>query len=196
MRLINFKFIKSASKSSEFIIDELNQVAVVGRSNVGKSSLINMLANNKRMAKTSSTPGRTRLVNYFNVNNEFYLVDLPGYGFAKASKSQKETWDGVLDEYFNNTHNLKLVLVLIDSRHLPTELDVLMINYLVERDIPYKVVLTKADKLSKSELNNNIFKISNYIRHNKDVMIPTSSEKKMGVDKIAEAIELAINKGE
>ena len=196
MRLINFKFIKSASKASEFIVDELNQVAVVGRSNVGKSSLINMLANNKKMAKTSSTPGRTRLVNYFNVNNEFYLVDLPGYGFAKASKAQKETWDGVLDEYFNNTHNLKLVLVLIDSRHLPTELDVLMIDYLVTRNIPYIIVLTKADKLSRSELNNNIFKISNHIRHNKDIMIATSSEKKMGVDKIAEAIEMAINKGE
>lgn len=196
MRLINFKFIKSASKPADFIVDELPQIAVVGRSNVGKSSLINMLANNKNMAKTSSLPGRTRLVNYFEVNKEFYLVDLPGYGFAKASKEQKSTWDGVLDNYFNNTHNLKLVLVLIDSRHLPTDLDVMMINYLVDMDIPYQIVLTKIDKLSKSDLNNNIRKISDYIRHSKDVMISTSADKKKGVEDIAKAIEEAINREE
>lgn len=192
MRLINFKFIKSASKPDGFIIDELPQIAIVGRSNVGKSSVINMLANNKNMAKTSATPGRTRLVNYFEVNKEFYLVDLPGYGFAKASKEQKESWDGVLDNYFNNTHNLKLVLVLIDSRHLPTNLDVLMINYLTEREIPYKIILTKADKLTKSELGININKISNHIRHSKDIMIVTSADKKIGITDIAQAIEEAI----
>lgn len=192
MRLINFKFIKSASKPAEFLTDELPQIAIVGRSNVGKSSLINMLANNKNMAKTSSTPGRTRLVNYFEVNKEFYLVDLPGYGFAKASKEQKDSWDSVLDNYFNNTHNLKLVLALIDSRHLPTELDVMMIDYLVDRNIPYQIVLTKTDKLSRNELNNNIRKISDYIRHSKDIMITTSSEKKLGREEIAIAIEQAI----
>ena len=192
MRLINFKFIKSASKPAEFLTDELPQIAIVGRSNVGKSSLINMLANNKNMAKTSSTPGRTRLVNYFEVNKEFYLVDLPGYGFAKASKEQKSTWDSVLDNYFNNTHNLKLVLALIDSRHLPTDLDVMMIDYLVDRNIPYQIVLTKTDKLSRNELNNNIRKISDYIRHSKDIMITTSSEKKLGREEIAIAIEQAI----
>lgn len=194
MRLINFKFIKSASKPAEFLTDELPQIAIVGRSNVGKSSLINMLANNKNMAKTSSTPGRTRLVNYFEVNKEFYLVDLPGYGFAKASKEQKDSWDSVLDNYFNNTHNLKLVLALIDSRHLPTDLDVMMIDYLVDRNIPYQIVLTKTDKLSRNELNNNIRKISDYIRHSKDIMITTSSEKKLGREEIAIAIEQAINK--
>lgn len=192
MRLINFKFIKSASKPSEFVVDELPQIAVVGRSNVGKSSLINMLANNKSMAKTSSTPGRTRLVNYFCVNNEFYLVDLPGYGYAKASKAEKETWDSVLDNYFNNTHNLKLVLVLIDSRHLPTALDVMMIDYLVAREIPYQIVLTKADKLSNNEYFKSIRDISNAIRHSKEIMIKTSADKKIGVEEIATAIENAI----
>jgi len=192
MRLINFKFIKSASKPTEFIQDELSQVAVVGRSNVGKSSLINMLANNKNMAKTSSAPGRTRLVNYFEVNKEFYLVDLPGYGYAKLSKTEKDSWDSVLGSYFDNAENLKLVLVLLDCRHLPSELDILMLNYLVERDIKYRIVLTKADKLSKSELNNNIKKISDFIRHNKEIMITTSSDKKQGRDEIAKAIEDAL----
>ena len=193
MRLINFKFVKSASKPAEFITDELPQIAIVGRSNVGKSSLINMLANNKKMAKTSSTPGRTRLVNYFDIDGKVYLVDLPGYGFAQASKSIKKEWDRVLDDYFNNTHNLKLVLVLIDSRHLPSELDVMMINYLVELNIPYQIVLTKADKLSKSQLNKNINDISNYIRHNKSMFIATSADKKQGAEPIALAIEKAIN---
>lgn len=192
MRLINFKFIKSASKPSEFIIDGLPQIAIVGRSNVGKSSLINMLANNKNMAKTSSTPGRTRLVNYFNVNDQFYLVDLPGYGFAKASKAEKESWDGVLDNYFNNTHNLKLVLVLLDSRHVPTPLDVMMIDYLLNKNIKYQIVLTKADKLSNNEYFKTVRDISDAIRHNKEIMIKTSSEKRLGAEQIAEAIEKAI----
>lgn len=194
MRLINFNFVKSASKPVEFIVDELPQVAIVGRSNVGKSSLINMLANNKKMAKTSSTPGRTRLVNYFNINNEVYLVDLPGYGFAQASKEIKKEWDRVLDDYFNNTHNLKLVLLLIDSRHLPSELDVMMLNYLVELNIPYQIVLTKTDKLSRSQLNKNIMDISNHIRHNKNMFIVTSADKKIGALEIAQAMTNAIDK--
>lgn len=196
MRLINFKFVKSASKPSEFIVDELPQVAIVGRSNVGKSSLINMLANNKKMAKTSSTPGRTRLVNYFDIDGKVYLVDLPGYGFAQASKSIKKEWDRVLDDYFNNTHNLKLVLLLIDSRHLPSELDMMMLNYLVELNIPYQIVLTKADKLSKSQLGKNISDISNHIRHNKSMFISTSADKKQGAEQIAIAIENAISTNE
>ena len=198
MRLINFKFVKSASKPAEFIVDELPQVAIVGRSNVGKSSLINMLANNKKMAKTSSTPGRTRLVNYFDIDGKLYLVDLPGYGFAQASKSIKKEWDRVLDDYFNNTHNLKLVLLLIDCRHLPSELDVMMLNYLVELNIPYQIVLTKADKLSKNQLVKSINDISNHIRHNKNMFISTSADKKQGAEQIAVAIEKAITeqKGE
>lgn len=193
MRLINFKFVKSASKPNEFIVDELPQVAIVGRSNVGKSSLINMLANNKKMAKTSSTPGRTRLVNYFEIDGKVYLVDLPGYGFAQASKEIKKEWDRVLDDYFNNTHNLKLVLVLIDSRHLPSDLDVMMINYLVELNIPYQIILTKTDKLSRSQLNKNINDISNYIRHNKNMFIVTSADKKIGSNEISLVIEKFIS---
>lgn len=196
MRLINFKFIKSASRPNEFIYDDLPQIAVVGRSNVGKSSLINMLANNKKLAKTSSTPGRTRLVNYFEIDKKMYLVDLPGYGFAKAGKEIKKQWDNVLDDYFNNTNNLKLVLVLMDCRHLPSDLDVLMINYLVDLNIPYQIVLTKTDKLSKNELNKNIQDISNYIRHNKTMFIPTSADKKMGVTQIAEVFEKYITNAE
>jgi len=184
MRFINAKFIKSASKKEEFIIDELPQIAIVGRSNVGKSSLINLLTNNSKMAKTSSTPGRTRLVNYFNINNQFYLVDLPGYGFAKASKETTNTWDDVMNDYFVNNEKLKLVMVLLDCRHKPTELDKQMINYLADNEIRTIIVLTKSDKINRSELNNAINSISKEMRYNKDLIVPTSASKKLGVEKI------------
>ena len=193
MRFINVKFIKSASKKDEFIVDDLSQVAIVGRSNVGKSSLINLLTNNSKMAKTSSMPGRTRLVNYFNVNNQMYLVDLPGYGFAKASKNLTSAWDSVMNDYFTDNEKLKLVLVLIDSRILPTELDVQMMDYLAEHEIPALIVMTKTDKLNRSEINLNKDKISKMLRYNKDLIIPTSSLKRVGVEEIATQIDNYLN---
>lgn len=189
MRFINAKFIKSAEKKSDFIKDSLPQIAIVGRSNVGKSSLINLLTNNKKMAKTSSTPGRTRLVNYFNIDNKIYLVDLPGYGFAKASKNITTAWDKVMNEYFVDNEQLKLVMLLLDCRHEPTNLDQQMLDYLAENEIPAVLVLTKIDKLSKSELNKNIDKISKILRYNKTMIIPTSAEKKIGVERIEQLLD-------
>lgn len=207
--LKNFKFIKSASKKDEFLSSSLPQVAVVGRSNVGKSSLINMLANNRKMAKTSSTPGRTRLVNYFDVNGEFLLVDLPGYGYAEASKTARESWDKMLDDYFEtNSHytyqdgelvpnnedsDLKLVLVLIDCRREPTNLDVLMCDYLSVREIPFVVVMTKADKLSRSEAGRSKQMTMNKLRLNSDRVILTSSEKKQGAIEVENVIREKLN---
>ena len=184
MRIINAKFIKSASKKEEFIIDDLPQIAIVGRSNVGKSSLINLLTNNSKMAKTSSTPGRTRLVNYFNINNQFYLVDLPGYGYHKASKSIADSWDRVMNDYFIENEKLKLVFVLLDSRIMPTELDKQMLDYLAENEIPAVIIMTKTDKVSRSDLFLNMSKISKEIRFNKDLIIATSALKKQGVERI------------
>lgn len=189
MRFINTKFIKSASKKDEFIVDSLPQVAVVGRSNVGKSSLINLLTNNSKMAKTSSTPGRTRLVNYFNVGEKFYLVDLPGYGYNKASKSIADSWDMVMNDYFVDNERLKVVLLLLDSRIMPTELDKQMLDFLAEHDIPVVIVLTKIDKLSRSDLNMNIGKISNIIRYSRERIVPTSASKKQGVERIGELLD-------
>lgn len=189
MRFINAKFIKSASKKEEFIEDELPQIALVGRSNVGKSSIINMLTNNSKMAKTSSTPGRTRLVNYFNINNQFYLVDLPGYGFAKTSKSTTSTWDNIMNDYFVENPKLKAVMLLLDCRIMPTELDKQMLDYLAENEIPAIIILTKIDKISRSELNNTINKISRDIRFNKDLIIPTSATKKQGVEGVSKILD-------
>lgn len=188
IRFINVKFIKSASKKDEFLTDELSQVAIVGRSNVGKSSLINLLTNNSKMAKTSSMPGRTRLVNYFNVNNLMYLVDLPGYGFAKASKNLTSAWDSVMNDYFTDNEKLKLVMVLVDSRIGATDLDLQMLDYLAELQIPAIIVMTKTDKLNRSEINLNKDKISKAVRFNKDLIIPTSTLKKQGVEEICAII--------
>lgn len=189
VRFINAKFIKSASKKAEFIVDELPQIAIVGRSNVGKSSLINMLTDNSKMAKTSSTPGRTRLVNFFNINNQFYLVDLPGYGFHKAGKNIASAWDSVMNDYFVENQNLKLVFVLLDSRIQPTELDKQMLDYLATNELPAVLILTKTDKISRSELNMQILKISNELRFNKTHIIATSAEKKQGKECVAEIIK-------
>lgn len=193
MRFINAKFIKSASKKSEFIYDDLAQVAIVGRSNVGKSSLINTLTNNGKLAKTSSTPGRTRLVNYFNIDNKFYLVDLPGYGYHKASKGIANAWDNVMNDYFSDNPNLKLVLLLLDSRVLATDLDKQMMDYLFEKQIPALIVLTKADKISRSELNLQIDKLSKELRYSKDRIVSTSALKKSGVEKIGIILDDYIN---
>lgn len=193
MRFINAKFIKSASKKSEFIFDDLAQVAIVGRSNVGKSSLINTLTNNGKLAKTSSTPGRTRLVNYFNIDNKFYLVDLPGYGYHKASKGIAKAWDNVMNDYFSDNPNLKLVLLLLDSRILATDLDKQMMDYLFEKQIPALIVLTKADKISRSELNLQIDKLSKELRYSKDRIVSTSALKKSGVEKIGIILDDYIN---
>ena len=193
MRFINAKFIKSASKKSEFIFDDLAQVAIVGRSNVGKSSLINTLTNNGKLAKTSSTPGRTRFVNYFNIDNKFYLVDLPGYGYHKASKGIANAWDNVMNDYFSDNPNLKLVLLLLDSRILATDLDKQMMDYLFEKQIPALIVLTKADKISRSELNLQIDKLSKELRYSKDRIVSTSALKKSGVEKIGIILDDYIN---
>ena len=193
MRFINVEFIKSASKKDEFIVDDLPQVAIVGRSNVGKSSLINLLTNNSKMAKTSSMPGRTRLVNYFNVNNQFYLVDLPGYGFAKASKNLTSAWDCVMNDYFVENNKLKVVMVLVDSRLNPTELDIQMLDYLAEREIPAFIIMTKTDKLNRSQINLNKDKISKQLRYSKDLIIPTSTLKKSGVEEIANKLAEYLN---
>ncbi len=193
MKFVNTRFIKSASKKEEFIVDEKPQICFVGRSNVGKSSLINLICNNSKMAKTSSTPGRTRLVNYFEVDNLIYLVDLPGYGYHKAGKSLTTSWDKTMNDYFTENDKLKLVFVLLDARVGVTELDKQMLDYLGDREIPAQIILTKTDKISKSELNNIKNKIGREIRFNLDYILSTSAEKKIGREKIYEVIEKYVN---
>lgn len=165
------------------------EICVVGRSNVGKSSFINALCNNKKLAKASSTPGRTRLINVFNINSgEFNLVDLPGYGYAQASKADKESWDELMGHYFENSKSLVQVIVLTDIRNTSTK-DVEMLNYLYYYQIPFTVVATKCDKVTKSALFGEIGKLSTHLKIGRDNIIPFSAVTKFGVDKVLNRIE-------
>ena len=132
------------------------QIALAGKSNVGKSSLINRLANHTKLAKTSSEPGKTRLINFYLMEDCFYLVDLPGYGYAKASQEERKRWSGMIEGYFANAQELKCALQLVDIRHKPTEQDVMMVNYLRHYRLPFCVVDTKCDKVSRAERSRNI----------------------------------------
>ena len=146
------EFIKSVSALDQLPELELPEIALAGRSNVGKSSFINTLFNRKGLAKISSTPGKTRTLNYYNVENKFYLVDLPGFGYAKVSKTERESWERLLIKYFQNNPNITRIIHFIDSRHKPTQLDIILNKFLIGLDIPYIVLLNKVDKLKQSEL--------------------------------------------
>lgn len=146
------EFITSAVKKSQYPIDGRIEIAFVGRSNVGKSSIINALTNRRKLAKVSQTPGKTRLINFFLINDDFYLVDLPGYGYAKVSKKEKESWGKTIETYLNGREELKRVVLLVDSRHKPTADDVLMFNWIKHYGYEAIVVATKSDKLSNNEI--------------------------------------------
>lgn len=145
-------FIISAVKKEQYPIDGRVEIAFVGRSNVGKSSIINALTNRKKLAKVSQTPGKTRLINFFLINNEFHLVDLPGYGYAKVSKKEKESWGKFIETYLIDRHELKRVVLLVDSRHKPTSDDIMMYEWIKHYGYDVVIVATKSDKLSNNDL--------------------------------------------
>ena len=190
----NATFITSAATASQFITPDKPMIAVCGKSNVGKSSFINMLANRKKLAKTSSEPGRTRLVNYFDFG-EFILADLPGYGFARVSKGEKEKWAKTLDDFFKDKEKIAHVFMLVDSRHDPTADDVQMIEYLHYHMLPFTIVLTKADKLSRMKLKEHIRAIAADLYLAPSNLLATSSETGQGKEdvlgKIKSVIEIA-----
>ena len=177
-------FVTSVANQENLIHDALNQVAFVGRSNVGKSSLINMLTNQKKLAKASSTPGRTRLINYFLLNNKFYFVDLPGYGFAQASKKEVYSWQSIIEPYLMNNDRLKLVCMLVDARITPTVQDKQMFEYLAYYNVPFVIVATKSDKLSKAQLNKSKLNIANTLGVGLDNITTVSNETKDGKEKL------------
>lgn len=184
------KFICSYTSADKLQqLKEMPQFAFVGRSNVGKSSLINALTARNKLAKTSSTPGRTRLINIFEINHEFYLVDLPGYGYAKASKTQQESWQSLIGGYLQFSGSLKRVFVLLDSRIKPTEKDKQMLSYLYAFQIPFSIVLTKTDKLNRSELQKNKKIITSEIGIGADDVILTSSQKKQNLEDVWKIVE-------
>ena len=186
-------------KSADFLVSVANErnlpnydkpeFAFVGRSNVGKSSLINALCNRKKLAKTSSLAGRTRLINFFEINKEIILVDLPGYGFAKASKTEQAKWQSLIGTYLSNSNNLKLVFVLVDIRHEPTELDLMMVNYLYQNNTPFVIVATKLDKIKKSQIMKQKQMIASVLGIGVENIILSSQVEKVGLDDIWAKVE-------
>ncbi len=188
MVIKNAKFITSAVDKKGFIVPNKPLIAICGKSNVGKSSLINALANKKGLARTSVTPGRTRLVNYFDFG-EFVLADLPGYGFAKVSMQEKLKWSKMLEDFFANKEIITHVFSLVDIRHDPTSDDESMINYLHHYALPFTIVATKADKIGKTRIYDRVKSIGNYLTIGAEKVMAVSSETGYGKDKLLSKID-------
>ncbi|MBE6837052.1 MAG: YihA family ribosome biogenesis GTP-binding protein [Ruminococcus sp.] len=184
------EFFASYGKASQIPPADRIEIAFAGRSNVGKSSLINKILNRKKLARVSAVPGKTATINFFTLEN-VYVVDLPGYGYAKVAKSEKERWADLIEGYLNDTsRQLELVFSLIDMRHAPTKDDVHMINFLVENEIPFVVVLTKSDKLKPTERKKRLEAFKSEIPYFEDItVIPFSAETGEGVEDIRAIIE-------
>lgn len=188
----NASFITSAASKEQFILTDKPIIAVSGKSNVGKSSFINMLTNHKKLAKVSKEPGRTRLVNYFDCGT-FVLADLPGYGFARVSKEEKLKWARLLDDFFSDKDRVSRVFALCDIRHNPTADDMQMIEFLYYHAIPFTVIATKADKLSKAQQKKSLINIASIYKCGSDDIIAASAETRQGLDKVLEEIEKVLN---
>ena len=189
MEIKKTAFITSASDRGSMIVSELPQVAVVGKSNVGKSSFINFLANDSKLARTSKDPGRTRLINYFLFNDNFILTDLPGYGFAKASKQEQQKWGILIESYLEQETHLKHVIFLVDIRHDPGTNDFIMYDYLFKNNIPFTVVATKSDKVPKSKIKNNAARIASLLKIGTENVLTISSLEKVGKEQVLKRLE-------
>jgi GTP-binding protein len=191
MKLASAKFAFSSGKLSQIPHDGLREFAFIGRSNVGKSSLINMLTGVRGLAKVSGTPGKTRLINHFIINDGWYLVDLPGYGYARASKTVREGFGRIVVDYVTKAEKLWFLFVLIDVRHEPQKIDMDFMTMLAEEGVPFGVVFTKADKLGTNALAANVANYKQALLKRWEELPPvfvTSSEKRLGAEEILEFI--------
>lgn len=185
-------YLQSAIRADKLPNPTLPEYAFIGRSNVGKSSLINMLTQRKALAKTSATPGKTITINHFIINKDWFLVDLPGYGFAKRSKKDRDIWQKMLNDYIGTRENLMVTFVLVDVRIDPQTIDINFINWLGENGIPFAVIFTKADKVSKGKASHNVELFKRTLAENWDELPPmflSSSEDGLGRDEILNYIE-------
>lgn len=195
MEIKNAQYVSGAAEYGQCLVSDLPQIAVLGKSNVGKSSFINYLTGDGKLARTSKTPGRTRLVNYFLINEgsgEFLLTDLPGYGYAKVSEGEKNKWADLLEGYLGNEPQLVHVLFLVDIRHDPTADDKIMYNYLYKSSLPFTVIATKADKLSKSAAHLRVIQVAAALKIGIGNVIAVSSTEKYGKEAVLEKIEQAV----
>lgn len=189
MKIKKAELVISAVSRKQYPGEGLPEIAFAGRSNVGKSSLLNCLVNRKNLARTSSRPGKTRTINFYRINDSFFLVDLPGYGYARVSKAEQLRWGKIIDEYLNTRTTLRGVLQLVDIRHKPTQLDVMMYNWIKQAGFPGIVIATKSDKISRGKWQNCFKEIRNTLgMEEKDIIIPFSALKREGRDEIWDVI--------
>ena len=185
----NADILLSATNKSHYPQDDIPEVALAGRSNVGKSSLINTMLNRKNLARTSGKPGKTQLLNFFNIDDKLRFVDVPGYGYARVSKKEREKWGKMIEEYLTSTENLKAVISLVDLRHEPSADDVQMYEFLKYYEIPVILVATKADKIPRGKWNKHESMIKKKLDFDKtDTFIIFSSVNKTGVEEAWDAI--------
>ena len=195
MKIKKAQYVKGASDYKQCIVSELPQIAIAGKSNVGKSSFINLLVNDGKLARTSKLPGRTRLINYFAVDTdcgELLLADLPGYGFAKVTFEEKKMWSVLLEKYLANGH-IDHVIFLVDIRHDPTKDDLVMYNYLFTNNLPFTVVATKSDKIGKSQVRNRCRTLASQFKVGENNVIAVSALNRNGRDAILERLEQIVN---
>ena len=184
------EFVRSAGEPKDFLRDGLPQFAFAGRSNVGKSSVINRLVGRKNLAYVGASPGKTTHINYFLIDQKAYLVDLPGYGYAKVAQAEKQRWSDLIETYFNSDRRIELVFQLIDMRHPPTKDDLMMVDFLIQNEFPFVIVLTKKDKLSKKQQEERMAALMQEIPFADQIhMIPFSAVKGDGVEQLRAIID-------
>lgn len=195
MKINEAKLVAVTGRPDQYPPEGLPEIAFAGRSNVGKSSLLNLLTNRKKLAKVSASPGKTRTINFYEVNGEFRIVDLPGYGYAKVSKKLSEGWGTMMESYLENRQSLKAVIQLVDIRHKPTKHDVQMYEYLRYYGYDGIVVATKADKISKNQQAKAVAEIRKTLDMKKeDEVIVVSALKRTGVDALLDAVSKEVNR--
>ncbi len=186
----NPKFEISAVKPAQYPQNELPQIVLVGKSNVGKSSFINSMLNRKKLARTSSEPGKTRQINFYNIDEKFYFVDLPGYGYSKMSKEEQARVGSFIEEYLSKSDKIALIVFLIDIRHEPSQNDRLMYNYIINTNSPCLVIANKADKIAVTKVDNTVQDLQNSLNPLKDLtFMPFSSERKIYSEDVWNFIE-------
>lgn len=185
MKVNKAEIVISAVSTKQYPVHEFSEIALAGRSNVGKSSFINKLIQRKNLARTSSKPGKTQTLNFYKINDQFYFVDVPGYGYAKVSKKEREAWGRMMEEYFAERENLKAAILVVDIRHEPTSNDVQMYNFLKFYELPVIIVATKLDKVPKGKRDKHIKQTTQKLEvSSEDMVVPFSAETAEGRDEV------------
>ena len=189
MIIKNPQFEISAVRPAQYPKNDLPQIVLVGKSNVGKSSFINTMINRKSLARTSNTPGKTRQINFYNIDNNFYFVDLPGYGYSKLSQEEQVNMGRFIEDYLEKCQNISLIVLLLDIRHNPTADDVHMLNYIKKTNLPFILVANKADKIAVTKVDNELNKIKEFLGISFTTLLPFSAERKIYSEAVWDEIE-------